>query len=287
MIFSQLSRLSRPPLKCFERKITKGRTVFTSPCPKRLEVLPFLSPIKWNKFDLFKSLTTSGLKFRNGDIIVVSSKYVSMSEGRVLKLNKIKVSKKAQVLSSKFDMDPKIAEITLRESDQIFGGIHGFLLAIRDGMIAPNAGIDKSNVPPGFIILYPNDAFKSAENLRSNFRINCKIRVGIVIADSRLMPTRIGTVGVAIGCAGFEPVEDERGKKDLFGNTLQVTRKAVADGLASVGVAVMGEANESTPAVVVRGFKVTPTDRKLSKEDMTIDPSQDIYIRSLGHKLDC
>jgi coenzyme F420-0:L-glutamate ligase/coenzyme F420-1:gamma-L-glutamate ligase len=98
------------------------------------------------------------------------------------------------------------------------------------------------------------------------------------------MPTRIGTVGVAIGCAGFEPVEDERGKKDLFGNTLQVTRKAVADGLASIGVAVMGEADESTPAVVVRGFKVTPTDRKLSKDDMTIDPSQDIYIRSLGHK---
>jgi coenzyme F420-0:L-glutamate ligase / coenzyme F420-1:gamma-L-glutamate ligase len=251
-----------------------------------LEVLPFHSSIKRDKFDLFKSLTTSGLKFKNGDIIVVSSKYVSMSEGRVLKLSKIKVSNKAQILAARFDMDPKIAEITLRESDHIFGGISGFLLAIRDGMIAPNAGIDKSNVPPGFIILYPNDAFKSAEYLRSRFLINCKIRVGIVIADSRLMPTRIGTVGVAIGCAGFEPVEDERGKKDLFGNILQVTRKAVADGLASMGVAVMGEANECTPAVVIRAFKVTPTDRKLSKDDMTIDPSQDIYIRSLGHKLD-
>ena len=251
-----------------------------------LEVLPFRSSIKRDKFDLFSSLITSGLKFKNGDIIVISSKYVSMSEGRVLKLSKIKVSKKAQALAARFDMDPKIAEITLRESDHIFGGISGFLLAIRDGMIAPNAGIDKSNVPPGFIILYPNDAFKSAENLRSKFLTNRKVRVGIVIADSRLMPTRIGTVGVAIGCAGFEPVEDERGKKDLFGNILQVTRKAVADGLASMGVAVMGEANESTPAVVIRGFKFTPTDRKLSKDDMTIDPSQDIYIRSLGHKLD-
>ena len=209
-----------------------------------------------------------------------------MSEGAVLELNKIRVSKKARVLAARFQMDPKIAEITIRESDYIFGGISGFLLAIRDGMIAPNAGIDKSNVPPGFIILYPNDAFKSAEYLRSKFLTYRKIRVGIVIADSRLMPTRIGTVGVAIGCAGFEPVEDERGKKDLFGNILQVTRKAVADGLASMGVAVMGEANESIPAVVIRGFKVTPTDRRLSKDDMRIDPSQDIYIRSLGHKLD-
>lgn len=253
---------------------------------RNLEVLPFRSSIKRDKFDLFSSLITSRLKFKNGDIIVISSKYVSMSEGAVLELNKIRVSKKARVLAARFQMDPKIAEITIRESDYIFGGISGFLLAIRDGMIAPNAGIDKSNVPPGFIILYPNDAFKSAEYLRSKFLTYRKIRVGIVIADSRLMPTRIGTVGVAIGCAGFEPVEDERGKKDLFGNILQVTRKAVADGLASMGVAVMGEANESTPAVVIRGFKVTPTDRKLSKDDMTIDPSQDIYIRSLRHKLD-
>ena len=72
-------------------------------------------------------------------------------------------------------------------------------------MIAPNAGIDKSNVPPGFVILYPNDAFKTAEYLRSKFLLEYRIRVGIVIADSQLMPTRIGTVGVAIACSGFEP----------------------------------------------------------------------------------
>ena len=248
--------------------------------------MPFHSSIKRDKFDLFRSITTSGLKFKNGDIIVVSSKYVSMSEGRVLKLSKIKVSKKAQVLATRFHMDPKIAEITIRESDYIFGGLPGFLLSIRDGMIAPNAGIDKSNVPPGFVILYPNDAFTSADNLRFKFLIYRKIRVGVVIADSRLMPTRIGTVGVAIACSGFEPVEDERGKKDLFGNILRVTLKAVADGLAATGVAVMGEGSESIPAVIIRGFKVTPTDRKLSKDDMTIDPSQDIYIRGLGQQQD-
>jgi coenzyme F420-0:L-glutamate ligase len=181
-------------------------------------------------------------------------------------------------------MDPRIAEMTIRESDYILGGLPGFLLSIRDGMIAPNAGIDKSNVPSGFIILYPNDAFKTANNLRLKFLSYCKIRVGIVIADSRLMPTRIGTVGVAIGCSGFEPVEDERGKKDLFGNVLRVTLRAIADGLAATGVMVMGEGSESIPAVIVRGFKVTPTDRKLSKDDMTIDPEQDIYIRGLGRK---
>lgn len=246
-----------------------------------MEALPIHSSIKRGKFDLFDSLVASGLKFKDDDIIVISSKFVSMSEGALLRLGEIKVSKKAQIIATRYKMDPKIAEITLRESDYILGGIPGFLLSIRDGMIAPNAGIDKSNVPPGFVILYPNDAFKTAENLRSKFLLEYRIRVGIVIADSRLMPTRIGTVGVAIACSGFEPVEDERGKKDLFGNVLRVTFRAVADGLAATGVAIMGEGSESIPSVVVRGFKVTPTDRKLSKHDMAIDPQQDIYIRGL------
>ena len=212
---------------------------------------------------------------------MISSKFVSMSEGALLRLGEIKVSKKARIIATRYKMDPKIAELTLRESDYILGGIPGFLLSIRDGMIAPNAGIDKSNVPPGFVILYPDDAFKTAEYLRSKFLLECRIRVGIVIADSRLMPTRIGTVGVAIACSGFEPVEDERGKKDLFGNVLRVTFRAVADGLAATGVAIMGEGSESIPAVAVRGFKITPTDRSLSKHDMAIDPEQDIYIRGL------
>ena len=212
---------------------------------------------------------------------MISSKFVSMSEGALLRLGEIKVSKEARIIATRYKMDPKIAELTLRESDYILGGIPGFLLSIRDGMIAPNAGIDKSNVPPGFVILYPDDAFKTAEYLRSKFLLECRIRVGIVIADSRLMPTRIGTVGVAIACSGFEPVEDERGKKDLFGNVLRVTFRAVADGLAATGVAIMGEGSESIPAVVVRGFKITPTDRSLSKHDMAIDPEQDIYIRGL------
>jgi coenzyme F420-0:L-glutamate ligase / coenzyme F420-1:gamma-L-glutamate ligase len=248
---------------------------------ENLEVLPIHSSIKRGKFDLFDSLVASGLKFKDDDIIVISSKFVSMSEGALLRLGEIKVSKEARIIATRYKMDPKIAEITLRESDYILGGIPGFLLSIRDGMIAPNAGIDKSNVPPGFVILYPNDAFKTAEHLRSKFLLEYRIRVGIVIADSRLMPTRIGTVGVAIACSGFEPVEDERGKKDLFGNVLRVTFRAVADGLAATGVAIMGEGSESIPAVVLRGFKVTPTDRKLSKHDMAIDPEQDIYIRGL------
>src|ERR687893_1902210 len=107
------------------------------------------------------------------------------------------------------------------------------------------------------------------------------IQVGIIISDSRLMPTRIGTTGVAIGCAGIEPVEDQRGNKDLFGNVLKYTLKATADSLATMGTFVMGESNESIPLVVIRGINISFTDRRLSWEDLAIDYETDIYFRSM------
>jgi coenzyme F420-0:L-glutamate ligase/coenzyme F420-1:gamma-L-glutamate ligase len=244
-----------------------------------VEILPVHVKPRNNRFDLFESL--QGFKYKNNDIIVISSKFVSMSEGSIVSLRMVKASRKAQTIAAKCHMDAKMAELVLRESDYFIKGVPGFLLAIRDGMIAPNAGIDKSNVPKGYAILYPRDPFGTAEKMRLKFLVEQGIRIGIVIADSRLMPTRIGTTGVAIACAGLQPIEDLRGRYDLFGNVLRVTFKAVADGLATMGVAVMGESDESTPVAIVRGAKVEWSDKKFSWQDMAVEPEQDIYLRSL------
>lgn len=248
-----------------------------------MEIFAIPVPRKDSRFDLFESL--QGFDYKDGDVLVVSSKFVSMSEGAVVDMKKIKVSKKARTLAKKFQMDAKLAELVIRESDYLVKGVPGFALAVRDGMIAPNAGIDKSNVQKGHAILYPRNPFASAERLRDEFLAVRGIKVGVVIADSRLMPTRIGTTGVAIACAGIEPVEDLRGKKDLFGNVLRVTFRAVADGLATMGVAIMGESDESTPAAVVRGARVQWTDRKLSWKDMAVSPEHDIYLRGIENEL--
>lgn len=244
-----------------------------------VEILPIPIGVKKGRFDLFKSL--QGFDYKDDDVIIVSSKFVSMSEGAVVNLSKMRAGKKARSLAAKCHMDAKMAELVLKESDYIVKGVPGFLLAIRDGMIAPNAGIDRSNIPKGYAILYPRNPFGTAEELKQKFLEELSIRVGIVLADSRLMPTRIGTTGVAIACAGFEPVDDLRGRRDLFGNVLKVTFKAVADGLATMGVAVMGETDESTPAAVVRGATVTWSDAKFSWKDMAVSPSQDIYLRGV------
>jgi coenzyme F420-0:L-glutamate ligase len=247
--------------------------------------LIFLQPIKLKTkkkiFDLFDTIISSKWEFKDGDILVLSSKFVSMSEGSVLDLRKIRPSYKAKKISKKYQMDPLLVEVVIRECDVIFGGLPGFLLTMRNGILAPNAGIDKSNVPSNSVICLPLDAFISADNLRMEFLVKLGIKVGIVISDSRLMPTRIGTTGVAIGCSGIEPVEDQRGKKDLFGHVMKYTLKATADSLATMGTFVMGESNESVPLVLIRGTNVSFSDRKLSWQDFAINYQTDIYFRGM------
>jgi coenzyme F420-0:L-glutamate ligase / coenzyme F420-1:gamma-L-glutamate ligase len=247
-----------------------------------MEIFPIKIPKKSSRFDLFRAILESKFYFKEDDILVVSSKFVSMSEGSLVDLKKVKVSKKAKELALRFKMDERIAQLTLEESQHIVSGIPGFLLTTNDGMIAPNAGIDKSNCPSGKVIVYPKNSFRSAKLLRRKLFEKLGIRTGVVISDSRLMPTRIGCTGIAIGVSGFEPVEDERGKKDLFGKKLRVTFKATADCLATLGVFVMGEANESIPIVVIRGADVDITERRLSMKDMTVEPNIDIYLRNLS-----
>lgn len=246
-----------------------------------MEIFPIKIPKKDEGFDLFRTLVESKFQFEADDILVISSKFVAISEGSLAALNNVKVSKKAKALASKFKMNDRIAQLAIEESDYVVSGISGFLLTINDGMIAPNAGIDKSNCPQGKVVLYPRDSFKTARKLRDTFLEKKRIKIGIVISDSRLMPTRIGCTGIAVGVSGFEPVEDERGKKDLYGKKLRVTFKATADCLATTGVFMMGESNESIPVVVIRGANVKKTERKLSMKDMSVDPKIDIYLRNM------
>lgn len=246
-----------------------------------MEIFPIKIPKKDAGFDLFRTIVESEFQFQENDIVILSSKFVSMSEASLIDLKSVRVSNRARVLGSRFNMDEKIAQISLQESDYLVSGIPGFLLTINDGMIAPNSGIDKSNCPPGKIVLYPKDSFKSAKQLRKKFSKKFGIKIGIVISDSRLMPTRIGCTGIAVGVSGFDPVDDERGKRDLFGKKLRVTFKATADCLATIGVFVMGESNESIPIVVIRGANVKKTERNLSMKDMTVNPKIDIYLRNM------
>jgi len=226
---------------------------------------------------LEKAMAGSGLDLQDGDILVVSESTVATAEGRVVALHDVTPGPLALSMAARYSKDPREMELILQESDEIMGGIPGVVLTLREGFLYPNAGIDNSNAPPGHVVLFPADAQKSAFEIRE--RMAKGRRIAVIIGDSRTHPLRLGCVGVALACAGLEPVEDARGQKDLFGRELKITRKAVADNLVSAAQIVMGEGDEGIPAVIIRDAPVQISEK--STVMPTIPPQECMYIGAL------
>jgi coenzyme F420-0:L-glutamate ligase/coenzyme F420-1:gamma-L-glutamate ligase len=248
-------------------------------------VIPVEAPVQKTAFDLYSTLveaiSDSGESLQDGDVLAVSSKYTAISEGRVVHLSEITVSPEAVALAEQYQMNPVIAQLVMQEADHIFGGIPGFLLTFKDGIVSPNAGLDRSNIPSGYAVLFPEYPYRSAANLRREIYSRLNVDIGVILTDSWLMPGRLGTVGVALATAGFRPVQDERGKTDLFGNPMMVTQRGLADAICSAAQLVMGERDEATPIAIVRNSGVPMTDAAITQEDVAIPWPMCIYIQSL------
>jgi coenzyme F420-0:L-glutamate ligase len=209
--------------------------------------------------------------FCDGDILVLAETAVATAEGNVIQLAGITPSDHARRLAEEYRIDPATAEVVLRESDAIVGGIPGFLLCMKGGTLLPNAGVDASNAPPGCVTPLPADPDASARTIRRDVERATGAKVGVIIADSRTHAMRLGCSGVAIGCAGIPSVIDDRGKSDLFGRKLEVTKRAVADNIASAAELVMGEADECTPAAIIRGIGLPISDENIGVETIAAD----------------
>jgi coenzyme F420-0:L-glutamate ligase len=190
----------------------------------------------------------------DGDILVFAETAVATAEGNIIDLSTITPSPRAEELAIKYQMDPCTAEVVIQESDSIVGGIPGFLLCMKTGTLLPNAGVDASNAPPGCVTPLPKNPDQSALAIKTSIERRYGVKVGVIIADSRTHAMRLGCSGVAIGCAGITAVIDDRGRSDLFGRKLEVTKRAVADNIVSAAELVMGEADECTPAAIIRGI---------------------------------
>jgi len=219
-----------------------------------------------------------------GDVLVISSKFIAISEGRIVSLDSVKPGVRAVELSEAFDLPAELCELVIQESDMVIGGVPGFILTLWKGLLTPNAGIDRSNIEHGRVVLYPKNPLESAARIARGLKERRGVQTGVVVCDSRLMPTRIGTVGVALAAVGIRPVRDLRGRPDLFGNPLKVTRQAIADDLCSGAQVVMGEADEATPVVLVRGLQAAGAgEASFAPIDFAIPIEQCVYMKSLWH----
>nr|MDO8100262.1 coenzyme F420-0:L-glutamate ligase [Candidatus Njordarchaeota archaeon] len=231
---------------------------------------------------ILEGLEKEGLRVEDNDILAITSKVISVSEGRVIELSKVVPSRKAYRMSNKYHIIAEICELIMSEADAVIGGIDRVMLTLKNNVLMANAGIDKKNAGPGKVVLHPTNSPKAAEQIRKKVLETIGKRIGVIITDSRTQPLRIGTIGIALGVSGFEPIIDERGKPDLFGRPLQVTRRALADELATAAEILMGETSERVPAVLIRGAPVTLDDNTTPPRKFHVSPDECFYTRILS-----
>jgi coenzyme F420-0:L-glutamate ligase/coenzyme F420-1:gamma-L-glutamate ligase len=193
-----------------------------------------------------------------GDVLVLAQKIVSKAEGRYVSLDSVWPSSRARELAPLVEKDARLVQLILNESTEVLRHRPGALIVVhRLGFVLANAGIDSSNIDAmegDRVLLLPKDPDASCLTIRQSLQKLTGVDIGIIINDSLGRAWRNGTVGTALGVSGFPGLLDLRGTPDRNGRLLRVTEVGVADELAAAASLLMGQAAESRPIILARGF---------------------------------
>ena len=193
---------------------------------------------------LLAAVTDARVTLRDGDVVCVASKAVSLVEGQFVDLPpEVDDPREARRVLARRHADAIVAEspwVVITRTPQ--------------GFVAANGGIDASNVDDGRALLLPADPDASAARLRTELASRTGVEVGVIVTDTFGRPWRVGQTDVALGIAGTAALRDERGSGDLDGRPLEVTEAAVADAVAGAADLVRDKAS-GTPFALVRGLE--------------------------------
>lgn len=208
---------------------------------------------------ILEATATQAGGLAQGDLLVIAQKAVSKVEGCFVRLDDIVASDRARELAATLHRDPRLVELILRESSEVLRCTpHVIIVRHHCGVVLANAGVDRSNVRQTgsgeTVLTWPRDPDASARRIHEALAAQTGFPAPVIINDSLGRAWRRGTVGQAIGAAGLTCLGDLRGQDDLYGYQLVSSEVAVADELAAAASALMGQAAEGTPVVVVRGF---------------------------------
>jgi len=196
--------------------------------------------------DLAALITTAAPWIVDGDVLVVTSKIVSKSEGNL-----------AEVPREGPDRAARKTEILAAETARVVATRPGIrIVQTHHGFIMNAAGIDASNVDASHLVLLPKDPDASARALRADLRERFGLDVVVIVSDTMGRPWRTGLTDVALGVAGMDAIRDYRGEFDPYGNELHVTQMSPADELAGAAELVKGKYDQ-VPVAVIRGLDIT------------------------------
>jgi coenzyme F420-0:L-glutamate ligase / coenzyme F420-1:gamma-L-glutamate ligase len=172
---------------------------------------------------------------RAGDVVVVTSKIISKADGLVRA-----ASEREEVIAEQTERT-----VARRGPTSIVRTRHGLTIAA--------AGVDNSNVAPGTVLVLPDDPDARAAALHDQLRRRTGLALGVVVSDTAGRAWRMGQTDQAIGAAGLRVLERYAGRRDPYGNDLQVTARAVADEIAGAADLAKGKL-AGRPVAVVRGL---------------------------------
>ena len=234
-----------------------------------MQLLPIHTSILKNS-DNLSQIFSSNASVQSGDILVVSSKVVALTEGAIIDLDSMSPSKKAQEYSHTCGRSPAFCQAVIQEMIRMNGIVinscpGALLTELRpSGMkvgtiLTANAGLDESNVEKNTAIGWPIDPAASAKKLRTEIEQSINGKITVIISDSCCHPRRLGVTAFALAVSGMDPLISQNGKKDIHGKPLHITTEAIADQLATAANMLMGNAGQSTPACIVRdhGFDLS------------------------------
>ena len=216
-----------------------------------------------------------GTPLQGRDLLVVSQKIVSKTEGRVVRLAEVSVSEEARTVAGEIGRDPRLVQVILGESRRIVRKAKDVLIVeTHHGFVCANAGVDQSNVDADTACLLPEDSDRSAGALRGQLRVLTGHDLAIIVADTFGRPWREGLVNIAVGLAGLEPIVSYLGQQDPAGHVLQATILALADELAGAAEPVMRKLDR-VPVAIIRGLDWPRGDG--SSRALLRDPARDLF----------
>jgi coenzyme F420-0:L-glutamate ligase/coenzyme F420-1:gamma-L-glutamate ligase len=216
--------------------------------------LPEIAPGTDLAAAIFDAASAAGRPLASGDILVVTSKIVSKAEGRVVDLATVEVSPFARQYAERWEKDPAVVELVLREARRIVRQVGPVLITeTRHGFVCANSGVDQSSSGGhGRAVLLPEDPDASARRIRAGLRER-GVDVAVIISDTFGRPWREGQTDVAIGIAGMHPITSYIGQVDPHGHEFRVQALCTADEIAGAAELVKGNLSR-VPAAVVRGL---------------------------------
>ncbi|MDX2381845.1 MAG: coenzyme F420-0:L-glutamate ligase [Acidimicrobiia bacterium] len=247
----------------------------------RLEVfgvggMPEIAPGDDLAAQIVEASTAAGSPLVDRDVVVITSKIVSKAEGCAIELDDIEASVFAVAWAERWEKDPRVIEVVLRESKRIIRQIGPVLITeTHHGFCCANSGVDQSSSGAhGRVLVLPADSDASARRFRERFG-ELGLDVAVVISDTFGRPWREGQTDVAIGIAGMQPLFSYIGQHDPHGHEFRVQEICVADEITAAAELVKGNTSR-VPVAVIRGHEWA-TDDEATMAPVLRDAERDLF----------